>query len=115
MGVINVVTITTSTIAGKSESEINPACSPFCATIKATSPLEIIPTPMVRESILEKPHSFAPNPQPMILDSMATTKSAMVKKINSVDMFVTTVLIPILAKKIGVKNIYDVILILDAI
>ena len=104
IGVISVVTITTRTMAGKSESDISPACSPFCATINATSPLEIIPTPMVKESIFENPHIFAPNPQPIILESMATSKSAMVKNISSVDISVTTVLIPMLAKKIGVKN-----------
>ena len=49
-GVISVVTITRATIAGKREASTSPACSPFGATIRATSPREIMPTPIRRDS-----------------------------------------------------------------
>ena len=45
IGVITVVAITTITIGGNMDASMSPISYPFCATIKATSPLDIIPTP----------------------------------------------------------------------
>ena len=42
---LSVVAITTITIGGNMDASMSPISYPFCATIKATSPLDIIPTP----------------------------------------------------------------------
>ena len=57
-----------------------PSSSPFWATIKATSPRFIIPTPILRESLPEKWHRRAIPPQPTTLDSRPTTRKARVNR-----------------------------------
>ena len=48
-----VVAMTISTTGPKNSSFISPAAMPLLATIRATSPREIMPTPMRRASWLE--------------------------------------------------------------
>ena len=76
---------------------------PFCATISATSPRVIIPTPTFRESSQLKRQIFAARPQPMILVINATTtKQTQKSKISGVRPLIS-VLRPMEAKKIGAK------------
>lgn len=50
-----------------------PTDKPFCATINATSPRVIMPTPIFKLSENENLQSLAISPQPMIFASSATT------------------------------------------
>ena len=51
----------------KSRGSIIPTANPFWETIRATSPLVIMPTPTFRESALLNRQIFAIRPQPTIL------------------------------------------------
>ena len=99
IGVSIVVPITTNTMAGKSWREMSPIWAPFCATIKATSPLDIIPIPTDNASLFSYLQSFAPKPHPITLDNTAPM-SKIKEKVNTMeDIPATSVFIPIPAKK----------------
>ena len=89
----------------KYSAPIIPTDSPFCATIKATSPLVIIPTPIFNASGPLNLQILAIRPQPMILHSNATTTNPIEKSTNSPFRWSKLVFNPILAKKIGPKII----------
>ena len=83
----------------------NPTLSPFCATIRATSPLVIMPTPIFRESALLKRHTLAMMPQPTILVISPTSTKHTAK--SRIDIFISPIFVfnPMLTKKIGPKII----------
>ena len=86
---------------------IMPSLSPLCATIKATSPRVIMPTPILSVSLPLKPQSLDIAPQPMIFVDSATSTNAAENSTMSHVMPLTSVLRPILAKKIGPKIMYE--------
>ncbi len=59
--------------AVKKTESTTPTPRPFWATMRATSPRVIMPTPTLRESPQLKRQTFAARPQPMILVIRATT------------------------------------------
>ena len=65
-------TIISRITAVKYTELIKPSSSPRWATMRATSPRVIMPTPMRSESLLPKRHSRDIAPQPMTLVAMAT-------------------------------------------
>ena len=101
IGVKSVVNITTITIAGKRFSSNSPALAPFCATIKETSPLAIIPVPIAKAVKLLNLQSLAPIKQPIIFVKIATIKSTTAKTIIFTVIPCILVFIPMLAKNIG--------------
>lgn len=82
-----------------------PAVNPFCATIRATSPRVIIPTPIFRESIPLNLHRRAAIPQPMTFEINPTTTNAIENIRILIFTLSTLVFRPILAKKTGPNNI----------
>ena len=91
-----------------------PAVNPFCATIRATSPRVIIPTPILRESIPLNLQSRAVIPQPMIFEINPTATNAIENRRILIFTLSTFVFRPILAKKTGPNNIYEFISIFSA-
>lgn len=79
----------------------SPAVSPFCATISATSPLVIMPTPILNESMPLNLHRRAVRPQPIILEIKPTATNAMEKTRILMFTLSTLVFSPILAKNTG--------------
>lgn len=57
------------------------SCKPVAAIIKATSPRETIPAPIIREEWLLKPVSFAPIAPPTSYVRMAMTDSTAINPI----------------------------------
>ena len=86
------------------ESSI-PTDKPFCATISATSPRVIIPTPIWRQLIPLNPHIFPMKPHPIILVTSATSTNAMENQNSPMSILLISVFRPILAKKIGANSI----------
>ena len=80
---------------------------PLLATMRATSPLEIMPTPIWTHSRLVYRHSLAPRPQPMILETMAHSSRSTEKRTMERDMSGKTTLAPMLAKKQGERSMSD--------
>lgn len=78
-----------------------PAVNPFCATISATSPLVIIPTPIFNESRTLNLQTRAISPQPTIFEISPTATKAMEKTRMLMLTLSTFVFKPILAKKTG--------------
>ena len=89
----------------KYTESIIPSLSPLCATISATSPRVIMPTPMRRVSLPLKPHRRDTAPQPMIFVTSATATNASENSTRSQPIPSILVLSPMLAKKIGAKII----------
>ena len=83
----------------------SPAVSPFCATISATSPLVIMPTPILSESMPLNLHRRAISPQPTIFEINPTATNAMEKARILIFTLSTLVFSPILAKKTGPNSI----------
>ncbi len=71
-GVRMVVKITTPTTAEKISDWIKPSEIPTAATIRPTSPRDIMPTPSCSDSRQEKPPMRPPQPAPTTLPMMAT-------------------------------------------
>lgn len=95
-----------SRITGVKYAElIIPQDNPFCATISATSPRVIIPTPTFRESSHLNRHTRAIKEQPMILHSNATSTKPTANSTKSPEMASSEVLSPILAKNTGPNSI----------
>ena len=89
----------------KKTESTTPTPRPFWATMRATSPRVIMPTPTLRESPQLNRQSFAARPQPMILVSRATiTKQALNSRMVGVRPLMS-VLRPMLAKKTGAKRV----------
>ena len=89
--------------AVKYTGSTTPTSRPFWATISATSPRVIMPTPTLRESPQLKRQIFAARPQPMILVSSATmTKQMQNSKISGVRPLMS-VFKPMEAKNTGAK------------
>ena len=65
--------------AVKKTESTTPTPRPFWATMRATSPRVIMPTPTLRESGQLKRQTFAARPQPMILVMRATTTKQTLK------------------------------------
>ena len=84
---------------------IMPSVSPRWATISATSPRVIMPTPTLSVSLPLKPHSLDMAPQPMILLTSATATNASENSRSSHVKPLISVLSPMDAKKIGPKII----------
>ncbi len=78
-----------------------PAERPFCATISATSPRVIMPTPIFSESRTLNLQMRAISPQPMIFEISPTATNAMEKNRMLIFRLSTLVFRPILAKKTG--------------
>ena len=77
---------------------------PFWATIRATSPRVIMPTPTLRESPQLNLQTLAASPQPMILVIRATTtKHTLNSRISGVRPLIS-VFRPMLAKKMGANS-----------
>ena len=55
---------------------ISPTASPFCDTMRATSPLVIIPTPILSVSLPLKPNALPARPQPTIFESIPVSTNA---------------------------------------
>lgn len=91
-----------------------PTVNPFCATIRATSPRVIIPTPILRESIPLNLHRRAAIPQPTTFEISPTATNA----IENIKILIVTlstfVFRPILAKKTGPNNMYEFMSIFSA-
>ena len=85
---------------------IIPAARHFWATIRATSPRVIIPTPIFKESGQLKRQTLAISPHPIIFVRRATTTNATLNNRNLVSMAEKVVLSPIPTKKIGANIIY---------
>ena len=79
----------------------SPTDSPFCATISATSPLVIIPTPILTHSIPLKPQSQDISPQPIILATSPTRTKHTEKSRRELVILFKLVLSPMLAKNTG--------------
>lgn len=79
----------------------SPTESPFWETIRATSPLVIIPIPIFRESDREKRQTLAISPQPMIFANNATSTKKTEKSRISASTLSREVFKPMLAKKTG--------------
>ncbi len=95
---------TISTAAAKTPSSISPCCRPTDATIRPTSPREIMPTPTRAASAECIPASLAPSPAPATLETMATSTSATMNKtavLSSPRAFTRR---PMLTRKRGTKN-----------
>lgn len=67
-----VMTMTTMIVVYNSDGS-SLAFRPSAAIIRATSPRETIPEPMVREDLVSNPVILAPNPDPISLDAIAKT------------------------------------------
>ena len=89
----------------KYEDSIMPTAKPFCATISATSPRVIMPTPILSESPHPKRHSREVKPQPMILVISATATKHSENSTKFSEILSKLVFKPILAKKTGPKII----------
>ena len=85
--------------------DIRPTLRPFCATISATSPLVIIPTPILRQSIPLNPHNLDIIPHPIILETSAIITNAIENTISAESTPSIFVFNPILAKNTGPKSI----------
>ncbi len=85
----------------KNSGVSSPRESPFWEIIRATSPRVIMPMPIFRESAMEKRHSFAMSPQPMILASSAVRIKQSEKSRISAFTLSREVFKPMLAKKTG--------------
>ena len=79
----------------------SPAVRPFCATIRATSPRVIIPTPIFSESRPLNLQRRAISPQPIIFETSPTATNAMEKARIPILTLSTFVFNPMLAKKTG--------------
>ena len=87
------------------KSEVSrPAESPFWAVMRATSPLDIIPMPILRESFLLNPRSFALPPQPITLATSATSVKRILKTSSFAFIAPKLVLSPIPVKNSGAKT-----------
>lgn len=82
----------------------SPTDNPFCDTIKATSPLVIIPTPIFKESDILNLQIFAIIPHPTILETNPTATNAMEKIKILAFKLSKFVFNPILAKNTGPNN-----------
>lgn len=82
-----------------------PTDNPFCATISATSPRVIIPTPIFKLSGNENLQALAIRPQPMIFVTSATRTKAAENKRMEPFKWSTLVLKPMLVKNTGPKII----------
>jgi len=90
--------------AVKYTGSTTPAARPFWATISATSPRVIIPTPTLRLSLQEKRQSLAARPQARILLPSATsTKQTLNSRISGVRPLIS-VFRPMLAKNTGANS-----------
>ena len=104
-GVATLDTTISRMTAVKYTASTTPMARPFWATISATSPRVIMPTPTLRESPQLKRQSFAARPQPMILVISATmTKQMQNSRISGVRPLIL-VFRPMDAKKMGAKMI----------
>jgi len=81
-----------------------PTESPFWDTIRATSPLVIMPTPIFKLSLKLNLQIFAMRPQPMIFVIKATRTNPIEKMIIPASILSMLVFRPILAKKTGPKS-----------
>lgn len=93
----------------------SPTDNPFWDTIRATSPLVIIPIPIFNESLAENLHSLATAPQAIIFVNSATRTKAMENHRICAEKSAMSVLRPILAKNTGPNSIYELISIFSAI
>ena len=91
--------------AVKYSDEIIPTDRHFWATINATSPRVIIPTPIFKESDQLNRQSFAIKPQPIILVRRATITKQRLNNRNLPFIAEKVVFKPIPTKKIGAKII----------
>ena len=82
-GVTIVVTSTTITDAENTSVPMSPFESPYPATIRPTSPREIIPTPTRSDCRGVKPHHLAKSAHPAALATIATSTRATVKSPRS--------------------------------
>ena len=98
-------TIIRKITAVKYIGEIIPTERPFCETINATSPLVIIPTPILKLSFMLNLHNLAMIPHPMIFVINAT--STKLRENRRIVPSILSILVfkPILAKKTGPKII----------
>jgi len=103
-GVTNVETITITITTVKTLFVMIPLVMPALATIKPTSPREIIPTPTRNDSPHAMPPAFAPNPQPTILEMMAIMITTIAKARSLGDKARMLAVSPIPTKKIGTKK-----------
>ena len=83
---------------------IRPTARPAFAVIRATSPLVIMPTPILRESLKLNLQSFATAPQPTILARHATATNAIEKNKSFKFIDAKETLRPMPAKKIGANT-----------
>lgn len=83
---------------------IIPTERPFCATISATSPLVIMPTPIFRESTLLKRRSLDVRPHPITLVINAIATNRMQNKRSDADIWSMEVFSPILQKNMGANS-----------
>ena len=85
---------------------MSPTASPALAVIRATSPLVIMPTPILRESLKLNLQSLETAPQPMILARQATATNATENRSSLRFIEEKETLRPIPAKKMGAKTMY---------
>ena len=79
----------------------SPTASPFCDTIRATSPLVIIPTPILIACFGEYRSNIAIREQPIILEKSATATNASENQRIFQFISLMSVFKPMDAKKIG--------------
>ena len=83
---------------------MRPTARPALAVIRATSPLVIMPTPILIESLKLNLQSFAVAPQPMTFARQATATKASEKNSSFKFIDAKETLRPMPAKKIGAKT-----------
>ena len=109
------VAMTTINIGAKMDVVIKPAAKPLFATIRATSPLETMPIPTCKDSLLLYLNNLHPIPQPTILVITATITRA-IENIMIVKFILGKINFnPILSKKIGYKRAYETVSSLSSI
>ena len=95
-------------MTGVKKSDVrSPTARPFCAVISATSPLFIIPVPMIRDSCRSNPSILAQPPHPITFPIRATSVKQMLKRMSLTPIEPKLVFSPIPAKKTGAKIIYE--------
>lgn len=102
---VSIAAQTTMMITGpKKAGGMSPIAMPLLATINATSPRQAMPKPTCTHWRLVNPQSFAPSPQPISLETTATSTIITAKSTIAASILGSTTLMPMLAKKIGVSS-----------
>ncbi len=100
----SVVTRTMITITAKRLAPISPSAMPTEATIRPTSPREIMPSPSRRLAPFAKPPSRAPSPLPSSFETIATALIASAKTRSPRPSARAFACSPIETKKSGTKK-----------